>query len=58
MFMPSDPIQIVNNDDERRELYRALDIKRILADGQAYVEVGRASSSPPPLGDFSNPTQR
>jgi hypothetical protein len=45
------PVHVPTTDTERHELYRVLDIRRKLANGQAYAEPRRVSSKPP-RGNF------
>lgn len=52
--MPTSPnrtIVVETTDEERRELYRILEIRRKLVDGQAYLEEARAMRGPP-RGNF------
>ena len=48
----NEPVQLATTDYERRELYRALDIRAKLANGQLYRQTYRESSGPPPYGNF------
>ena len=52
----AEPVHITTADADRHELYRVLDIRRKLATGQAYIEVGRVSSKPP-RGNFPQGTR-
>ena len=51
-----EPVVINCTDQERREIYRMLDIRRKLASGQAYIKL-RKFNPGPPLGNFPEGTK-
>lgn len=53
---PERQVSVPTSDSERYELYRVLDMRKELADGQAYLEEVRVMSRPP-SGSFPQGTR-